>query len=207
MHDQIDPIAYVDVIAQPDATGTLATVYDAVKGADGQGENLYLAMSQTPLAIKAADDHYKALLHNSDNPLDPWLSELIATYVAILCGCTYAAANHGENFRMYLNDDKMADTLLAALTSETWDKLDIDPRSKAALHYTRKLTTTPDQVDAEDLHSLRQVGFGDKGISYLVQLAASFAYWARIINGLGIRVGDTIGLSGVARPRQRHVKS
>ena len=51
-----------------------------------------------------------------------------------------------------------------------------------------------------DIANLRDVGFTDDAISQIAQVAASFSYWARIINALGIRLGDTIGLNGVPAP-------
>lgn len=196
-------IAWVDVIPQDQAEGDLATAYDAVKGSDGQVENLYLAMSQTPKAIKPADDHYLALLHNSDSPIVPWLAEFISTYVAILCGCEYAAVNHGENFRHYLDDPARADQMLAALRNNSWsDDLSWDKTVLAAISYTQKLSLTPEQMSASDVQDLRDAGFDDKGISYIIQLVASFAYWARMINGLGTQLGDTIGLSNKSNPKK-----
>ena len=58
-------IAWVKVIDQKKATGSLRKAYESVKGRDGTVENLYLAMSQTPEVIKPADDHYLAILHLS----------------------------------------------------------------------------------------------------------------------------------------------
>ena len=196
-----EQIAWVRVIPQDQAKGDLAEAYDAVKSADGRVENLYLAMSQTPRAIQPADAHYLALLHNPDNPLDPWLAELISTYVAILCGCEYAAQNHGANFAMYLRDDARAQAILQALRDEAWEDMP-DNQMLAALRYTRKLSLTPNRMSDRDIEALRRVGFCDKGISYLVQLVASFAYWARMINGLGTQLGDGIGIEGNPRSRR-----
>ena len=190
------PIAWVEVVPQDQACGVLAAAYDRVKDADGVVENLYLAMSQTPLAMGAADDHYRATLHNPDNPLPLWLCELLSTYVAILGGCDYAATNHGANFQMYLNDPVRGDALLSALREEDLSGLD-DPQLLAALRFTHKLTTEPDRMCAADISALRDAGFCDKAISYQVQLVAGFAYWVRVINALGIRVGDRIGLSQI----------
>lgn len=188
------PVSWVQVISQDQAIGDLADAYDAVKDKEGRVENLYLAMSQTPKAIKPADDHYLALLHNPDNPLELWLAELVSTYVAILCGCEYAAANHGKNFCTYLGDPTRGEQILAALKAETWEQIFDDPATLAALHYTRKLSLTPATVDADDIVVLRQVGYCDKRISYLIQLVSAFAYWARMINGLGTQLGDKVGL-------------
>lgn len=195
-------IAWVEVIDEAAAAGELADAYDAVRGKDGHVENLYLAMSQTPAAIRPADAHYLAVLHNPDNPLQPWLAELVATYVAVLCGSPYAATNHGDNVRHYHPDTGEARRLVAALESGDWDGPETDDATRAALHYTRKLSCDPGAMNESDIAALRQAGFDDKAISYIIQIAASFAYWARITNGLGIRLGDTIGLAGAPAPKQ-----
>ncbi|MCB2134893.1 MAG: peroxidase-related enzyme [Rhodobacteraceae bacterium] len=195
-------IAWVEVIDEEAATGDLADAYDAVRGSDGHVENLYLAMSQTPAAIRPADAHYLAVLHNPDNPLQPWLAELVATYVAVLCGSPYAATNHGDNVRHYHPDADEARRLVAALEGGGWDGPETDDATRAALRYTRKLSLDPGAMSEADIAALRQAGFDDKAISYIVQIAASFAYWARITNGLGIRLGDTIGLAGAPAPQR-----
>lgn len=174
--------------------GDLRAAYDAVRGADGQVENLYLAMSATPAAMRAADDHYRAVLHNPDNPLPAWLSELAATWVAILCGCDYAARNHGHNFARHLADADRADRWLAALRDGTWAATLSGP-ALAVVGFAEKLTLHPDAMARADLDALRAAGLSDRAVSYLVQIVAGFAYWARVINALGIRLNDRIGLS------------
>jgi uncharacterized peroxidase-related enzyme len=192
-----DGIAWVAVIGQDVATGALADAYAAVADRDGVVENLYLAMSQTPQVIGPADAHYLALLHNPDNPLEPWLSELVATYVAVLCTSAYATANHGANMRHLHPDKDRADRILAALADGGWETvLSEEPQPHAALVYTRKLTLDPGRMCQDDIAALRRAGFGDKAISYIAQIAAAFAYWSRITNGLGIRLGSTVGIMG-----------
>ena len=195
-----NPIAWVGVTPQDAATGDLAEAYDAVKGEDGRVENLYLAMSQTPKAIVPADAYYLALLHNPDSPLDPALAEFISTYVAILCDSAYAVANHGENFCHYMNDRPLADKMLASLRDETWPDTLQDPGFLAAVRYTQKLSLTPQDMSAKDVQSLRDAEFCDKGISYIIQLVASFAYWARMINGLGTQLGEDVGFTKAPHP-------
>lgn len=195
MTDREKPIAWIEVISQEEATGDLADAYDALKGADGRVENLYLAMSQTPQVLQPADAHYVAVLHNPDNPLEPWLAELVATYVAILCGSNYAAINHGDNVRFRHPDTAEALAILASVRDGSWSDLLKGTRAGAALAYTQKLSLAPARMCADDIAALRAAGFDDKSISYIVQIAASFAYWARITNGLGIRLGETIGLA------------
>jgi uncharacterized peroxidase-related enzyme len=190
----MDAVAWVEVISEKAATGDLSAAYNAVRGADGKVENLYLAMSQTPHVISAADEHYRALLHNPDNPLEKWLSEFAATFVAILCGSDYAALNHGQNFLMYLSDDVRAVAWLAALRDGSWPDILTDKPRAVAL-FAEKLSLRPGEMCEQDIVDLRAAGFVDKEISYLAQIVASFAYWARIINALGTRMGDTVGLT------------
>lgn len=197
MTKDVEPVAWVEVISQEAARGSLAAAYGAVRGADGRVENLYLAMSLTPQAISAADEHYRAVLHNPDNPLDPWLAEFAGTFVAVLCGCDYAAANHGENFRMYLGDNAKASLWLASLRDGSWAHV-LEGQVLAAARFTQKLSLEPARMQEGDIVGLRAAGFSDKAISYLIQIVSSFAYWARMINALGTRLDPTIGLSGVA---------
>lgn len=194
MSQHLAGIAWVVVIDEDSATGDLASAYDAVRGADGRVENLYLAMSQTPRAIAPADDHYRALLHNPDNPLEKWLAEFAATFVAILCGSAYAALNHGENFRTYLGDDPKAAAWLGALRDGSWPSV-LTGRPLAVAQFAEKLSLRPGDMSQADIAALRAAGFSEKAISYLIQIVASFAYWARMINALGTQLGETVGLT------------
>ena len=194
---QNNAIAWVEVIDQANASGSLNKAYDAVKGTDGIVENLYLAMSQTPDVIKPADDHYLAILHNPNSPLDPWFAELISTYVAILCGSNYAYLNHGENFEFYFKNRDRSKIILNSLHDQTWMNVLLYEGNNLveALKFSQKLTLEPDKMIEDDIKRLREVGFTDQEISYIVQIVSSFAYWCRMINALGTKIGKTIGFA------------
>ena len=53
-----------------------------------------------------------------------------------------------------------------------------------------KLTRSPETLEEEDLSAMRRCGLSDGQILEVNQVAANFNYWARVINGLGIRLGD-----------------
>ena len=189
-------VAWVDWISEAEATGAVAEAYAGVADSDGSVENLYKAMSLTPGVIKPADDHYLALLHNPDCPLDPWLAELIATYVAILCSSDYAAKHHGENFHRYFEDRTRSMRILNALTTDDEILPPLSGGAATALTFTRKLSLSPQDMNHKDIDALRAAGHNDVAISYIAQIAASFAYWSRITNALGIVLEDAIGLTG-----------
>lgn len=54
------------------------------------------------------------------------------------------------------------------------------------LDYAVKLTRTPAALTGTDLDGLRSHGFDDEAIHHIVQVAALFAYYNRLADGLGI---------------------
>lgn len=189
----MDNVCWVETIADADATGDVATMYDAVRY-NGEVENLYRAGSLFPAPMVLADEWYKAVMHDPNGPLPYWESELAATYVAILCGCQYALSHHGENFCQRHDHPSTARQLLDRLIDDPNSKTG-DRRTDALLTYTAKLTLHPAEVQQSDISSLREAGFSDPQIVHLNQAVAAFGYWVRYINGLGIQLGDgPIGL-------------
>ena len=62
--------------------------------------------------------------------------------------------------------------------------------------YARKLTTTPQQMTADDVKALREVGLDDRAILDLAQCIGYFNYVNRIVTGLGVKLGDNEGEPG-----------
>lgn len=56
------------------------------------------------------------------------------------------------------------------------------------LTYVDKLTQTPGQVSKADVQALRSVGFDDRDVLQIVEIAAYYAYANRIADGLGIEI-------------------
>lgn len=54
------------------------------------------------------------------------------------------------------------------------------------LDYAVKLTLTPQRMTAADVQRLRDADWDDDAVSHIVQVAALFAYYNRIADGLGI---------------------
>lgn len=51
-----------------------------------------------------------------------------------------------------------------------------------------KLTKSPDKMSADDIKELRDVGFQDRDILHIVEVAAYYAYVNRIADGLGVKL-------------------
>ena len=184
-----DPICWLDVIEPDDADGLLDETYELIRRTDGSVHNLYKAMSLRPEPIRWADGHYRAVLHNSENALPEWFLELIATMVARLGNCAYAQTHHGANLRHLVGDADRADAMLdAAVAGRETDVL--DGKLAALVAYARKLAHEPDGMTQGDVSRVRDAGADDVEVLETAQVAACFSYWVRIINGLGIRIGN-----------------
>lgn len=57
---------------------------------------------------------------------------------------------------------------------------------RAMLAFAEKLTLSPSEMREEDVRGLRKVGWSDRAISDIVQVAAYFNYINRIADGLGV---------------------
>jgi uncharacterized peroxidase-related enzyme len=60
------------------------------------------------------------------------------------------------------------------------------------LRYAVKLTVEPASVSADDIASLKKVGFVDIDILHIAEVVAYYAYANRIADGLGIPLEDWI---------------
>ncbi len=190
------PIAWVRVIEPNQADQRLRSVYAAVGRGDGSVHNLYKALSLRPEPIVPSDQHYKAVLRSADNTLPGWFLELLSTMVARLARCAYAATNHGQNFRDLLSDQVRAAAILAAVDAGRPEDA-LEPTLAALVRFGRKLALEPEAMSERDVANVRAAGADDGQIIEAVQAVACFAYWVRVINGLGINPGDEpIGLAG-----------
>ena len=190
------PFCWIETVGREDAGSELAAAYDEVCRADGSVHNIYQAFASRPDLLVLADRFFRALLHNPRRSLEDWMQEVVATHVAILCGCRYAKEHHGANLMSLLGDRKQGRAMLAALEAGEVPS-GADARLRAILAYTRKLTLEPAAMAEEDVAALRAAGLGDAEIFEVNQIAAHFAYWSRMLNGLGVTAdGERIGLHG-----------
>ena len=118
---------------------------------------------------------------------------MLGTQVAILTDSVYAATHHGANFRHLLGDEERAERMLAAVRGNTFDDAFdevFDAKEAALLRYGAKLTREPQAMRESDIEALRAAGVTDLEILEANQISANFNYWVRVINGLGIELGD-----------------
>ena len=74
---------------------------------------------------------------------------------------------------------------------------ELNPADRAMLDYVARLTLTPSKIAEEDVTRLHEVGFGDKAILEINQIAGFFAWCNRTVDGLGVELEDFWEFEGV----------
>lgn len=82
----------------------------------------------------------------------------------------------------------LRDDALAEAITEDWATAGLDPRRAAMLRFTETLTRTPSRAERADVDALRAVGFADRDILHIVEVAAYYAYVNRVADGLGVEL-------------------
>jgi uncharacterized peroxidase-related enzyme len=187
---------WIEHIPQEKATGRLAEVYDKVRTSHGQVDHVYLAQSLMPETILGHDTLYKAALHDEAHCLPEWFLELVGVYTSILNRCTYAVTHHQANMAFLLNDEKRTDRYMAALNDDNLESV-FEPKEALLLRYAQKLTRESWKISRQDILGLRENGIADRELLEVNQVCACFNYTNRLLNGLGVELGDErIGFYG-----------
>jgi uncharacterized peroxidase-related enzyme len=181
------------MIADGEASATLARQFDAVRSPAGTVDNVMRVHSLRPHTMVGHQALYMGVLHDAGNTLPDWLLETVASYTSILNGCDYALTNHFANARHLIGDDARAGRILAALTADRPEDA-FDGRDLAVLRYVGKLTLKPGEMVEADVDALKAAGLDDGEVLEVNQVCGYFNYVNRVLNGLGVTLeGDVIG--------------
>jgi len=188
-------MTWIDTVPFEESTGRLRTLYERIKGPDGQLDNIMKAHSLRPHSMEGHMALYKNVLHHSGNHLPKWFLETLGVYVSMLNECDYCVDHHAEGLRRLLADDTRADEIRVALTRGEFGDVFSDGEA-SALAYAHCLTQEPSAVTASTLDELRGRGYDDGMILEINQVCAYFAYANRTVLGLGCSSdGEVLGQS------------
>lgn len=93
--------------------------------------------------------------------------------------------HHGEFLRINSRDDHLVYHL-----ERDWKGAELDDQDRVMLHFVEKLIFTPGKITADDVDTLRKVGFDDRGVLDVVMQTAMFNFMNRLADGVGIRAED-----------------
>ena len=117
-----------------DANGRLRSLYDRIKGPDGNIDNIMLAHSLRAHSMEGHMALYKYVLHHSANVTPKWFLEALGVHVSLLNGCDYCVEHHFAGMRRLLKDDSRFAAIRSALESVDFDSA-FTARECAALCY------------------------------------------------------------------------
>ena len=185
--------AWIDMIADEDASTELKDVLDLARTPHGTVDNVMRVHSLRPNTMKGHVTLYRAALHDSANTIPMWLQETFSSYVSILNDCSYSLENHWKNAVHLMDDLKKAEKVEKALWSkkpqDVFEGIELE-----MLRYAEKLTLRPNEMVQADVTALRAAGADDGQILELNQIIGYFNYVNRLLNGLGVTtIGDTVG--------------
>jgi len=193
------PISWIQTYSYQESSGELRRLYDLVRGASGNIDNVVKVHSLRPHTLEGHYTLYKSILHHPDNVLPPETLEALGVYTSMLNGCEYSATHHFEGLRRVVDDDARAAAIEDALATDQPEAV-FSGKVLALLRYARKLTLSPREMTKADVDALREAGADDGEILEANQVVGYFNYANRTLDGLGVTLsGDVIGTS----PRTR----
>jgi uncharacterized peroxidase-related enzyme len=188
-------IAWIRIVPYEESEGELRRIYDVVKGASGQLDNVVKVHSLRPHTLEGHYALYRSVLHHPGNEMPAWLLETLGVYTSVLNGCQYSAAHHSEGLRLALADDARFGAIHEALAGDRPEAA-FSGKELALLRYAKKLTLAPSYLAKSDIERLREAGATDGEILEANQVVSYFNYANRVLNGLGVTMeGDVLGAS------------
>lgn len=189
-------MSWIKTVPYQDATGKLKMLYDRVKGADNNVDNIMMAQSLRPHSMEGHMTMYKNVLHHSGNRIPKWFLEVIGVWVSSLNNCSYCVEHHFGGLTRLLADDAKSAAILKAVEAGDLAEAPLSSSQKQAMAYAEKLTLSPQEMVETDVKMLREADFSDGEILEINQVVAYFNYANRTVVGLGCSTeGDIIGLS------------
>ena len=152
---------------------------------------MYIAHSLRPETMKGHDTLYKSVLHCNDNTLPTWFIEVVGVYTSLINECEYAITHHSENVKNLINNEERYKKIYYALSIFKPEKA-FKGKWLSFLKYTEKFTKTPNKISMYDIDYMKSEGANDGEILEVNQTCAYFNYANRLINGLGIELGNDI---------------
>ena len=186
---------WITHVPYTESEGKLRVLYDRVKGAADNIDNIMLAHSLRPHTMEGHMALYKATLHHARNTTARWFLEALGVYTSLLNGCSYCVEHHFIGMQRQLRDDSRAAKIRTAFESEDLSSA-FSAQEAAAIDYTRILTQAPASITEDDIKEMRSAGWPDDQILEINQVVAYFNYANRTVLGLGVNTdGDVLGLS------------
>jgi uncharacterized peroxidase-related enzyme len=117
-----------------------------------------------------------------DSNLSKLEREMIAVVVSSVNRCFYCLASHGAAVRALSGDPILGEQLVM-----NYRVADLEPRQRMMLDFAVKLTEAPDIVEEDDREALRAIGFSDRDIWDIANVAGFYNMTNRVASASDMR--------------------
>lgn len=111
--------------------------------------------------------------------------EMIAVVVSAINKCFYCLVAHGAAVRQYSGDPKLGEMMVM-----NWRVADLDARQYAMLAFAEKMTLASATIEEADRQHLRDVGFNDRDIWDIANVAGFYNMSNRVASATGMWPND-----------------
>jgi uncharacterized peroxidase-related enzyme len=148
----------------------------------GMVPNVLMAYSQNIDQLDAFSSFYNTLMFGESSSLTPLEKEMIAVAVSSRNHCYYCLVAHGAAVRDYSQDP-----VLGELMVMNYKAANLSERHRAMLDFSTKLTDTVDSIEEADRQALRDVGFDDKDIWDIANVAGFYNMTNRVASAVDMQ--------------------
>ena len=143
--------------------------------------NVLAAYSNHPEQLEAFANFYNVLML-SESGLSKLEREMIAVVVSSSNECFYCLTAHGAAVRQYSEDSVLGELLVM-----NYRVAELSERHRAMLDFAHQLTVTPEEMNDQDRQALRDVGFSDKDIWDIANIAGFFNMTNRVASAVDMQ--------------------
>lgn len=159
----------------------VAELFEKCREKLGLVPNVLMAYAHRPEKLWAFSQAYNDLMLGPSG-LSKLEREMIAVAISAENSCYYCQAAHGANVRALSGNPVLGEALIM-----NWRAADLEPRHKAMLEFSLKMTRESAAVDEADRQALRDAGFSEEDIWDIAAVAGFFNMSNRMASALGMK--------------------
>ena len=178
------PISRYPVPALEDLPADLQERIVEVQAKTGFIPNVFLGLAHRPDEFRAFFAYYDALMLR-DSGLSKAEREMIVVATSAANGCQYCVVSHGALLRIYAKNPILADQLAV-----NYRHADITARQRAMLDFAVKMARRSEEIEEEDVQTLRGEGFSDEDVWDIGAITALFAMSNRLAHLTNMRPNE-----------------
>lgn len=130
---------------------------------------------------------YHDAILRGPSPLTIGERELVAAYVSGLNACSYCHGAHAIIAEIHGVDPEVLQRLV-----DDPEGSGVEPRLLPLLAYVRKLSLSPSRMSDSDAAAVFAAGWDEEALFHAVSVCALFNFMNRIVEGCGVRTGESI---------------